>query len=226
MREKRINDAERFKWECGVQPLVCIPGLRNCSAFLSITSALLMKSTKFTFVLLAALPAVGRAQLTSPNGTVTTSPGNTGQYFITSRGPHSNTWLHVTWQTNADGTSTALTNTYVELATGLNFWNAGLGEYVPSKEEIDAYPGGAVATLPQMLESTTDGVGDLTGAFRLFGNSCRQLNGALIYARSKENKCYTDNDGDLNKIAACLKRYGPTIDAIIGLQNKYCSSCP
>lgn len=63
---------------------------------------------------------------------------------IAERGPHHNRWE--TYQTilNVSGRREVRTNSYVELATGLN--RAEGGEWVPAKALVELAPGGAVAT--------------------------------------------------------------------------------
>jgi hypothetical protein len=68
-----------------------------------------------------------------------------GDYSIAKCGPNHRVWAKVTWQTNASGRITARTNSYTELASGLNYLNPTNGQWTESREVIEGFPGGAVA---------------------------------------------------------------------------------
>jgi hypothetical protein len=65
------------------------------------------------------------------------------QYSPLERGPHHTVWGRVVWETSPSGEAVPHTNSYVELATGLNVLRNGT--YIPASEGIESYPGGAVA---------------------------------------------------------------------------------
>ncbi|MBU6409977.1 MAG: hypothetical protein KGR98_06280, partial [Verrucomicrobia bacterium] len=68
-------------------------------------------------------------------------------YQIGSQDANSRTWLKIVQTTDANGHTVLTTNrAFVELATGLDYLGTN-GQWLPSREEIDAYPGGAVAQL-------------------------------------------------------------------------------
>ncbi|MDE3068896.1 MAG: hypothetical protein KGJ60_15290, partial [Verrucomicrobiota bacterium] len=66
-------------------------------------------------------------------------------YQIGTQDANSCTWLKIVQTTDANGHTVQTTNrAYVELAKGLNYLGTN-GQWLPSREEIVAYPGGAVA---------------------------------------------------------------------------------
>jgi len=67
-------------------------------------------------------------------------------YQIGEQGPNHRVWQKVLRVTDARGNIVLSTNrAFVEVATGLNFKDPATGKWLPSKEEIEAYPGGAIA---------------------------------------------------------------------------------
>ncbi|HEV2211344.1 MAG TPA: family 78 glycoside hydrolase catalytic domain [Verrucomicrobiae bacterium] len=69
-------------------------------------------------------------------------------YSIVERGPHHRLWQRVTWVTNAfDGSARARTNSYVEMATGLE--HTVNGQWVDSSDQIQLTSTGAEATNSQ-----------------------------------------------------------------------------
>jgi Bacterial Ig domain len=59
-------------------------------------------------------------------------------------------WQKIVRTTDASGNTILTTNNaVVELATGLNYKDSATGQWLPSKEEIDSYPGGAIAQYGQ-----------------------------------------------------------------------------
>ncbi|MDE3100331.1 MAG: hypothetical protein KGJ88_12745, partial [Verrucomicrobiota bacterium] len=70
-------------------------------------------------------------------------------YQIGQQDANSRTWLKIVKTTDANGNTILTTNkAYVEVATGLNYLGTN-GEYLPSREAIVAYPGGALAQFGQ-----------------------------------------------------------------------------
>ena len=107
-----------------------------------------MKNTSFSAAVLTSsllLPAqVALGQSASAPGPAT-PPTPTGEYSIAQLGPNHRVWTKVTWQTNALGRVTTRTNSYTELASGLNRLDPATGQWVESKEVIESIPGGAIA---------------------------------------------------------------------------------
>ena len=63
---------------------------------------------------------------------------------ISEKGPHHRTYQKLSWETNEIGEVVVHTNAaFTELTTGMNYLKNG--QWVESKEEIEAFPGGAVA---------------------------------------------------------------------------------
>lgn len=107
--------------------------------------SLLPSLVLISIVVLSAQAQVGQqAAAALSSGAVEPTPGVDSAYSIIERGPHQQVWAKITWQTNATGRIAARTNSYTELATGLNYKNAK-GEWVGAKEVIESFPDGAVA---------------------------------------------------------------------------------
>jgi hypothetical protein len=63
-------------------------------------------------------------------------------YVVTERGPHHEVVGRVVPGTNQAGGLGWQTNSYVAMATGMNYWEDG---WQPTRELIEPYPGGAIA---------------------------------------------------------------------------------
>ena len=71
-------------------------------------------------------------------------------YQIGEQGGNHRTWLKIVQTADAQGRIVLQTNlAYVECATGLNFKDPATGKWLPSREEIDGYTGGAIAQYGQ-----------------------------------------------------------------------------
>jgi RHS repeat-associated protein len=64
-------------------------------------------------------------------------------FNIVDRGPHHRLWNHVTLVTNELQEVSSVTNSYVEMATGLHFWQSNT--WTDAQEQIIPAPGGATA---------------------------------------------------------------------------------
>lgn len=71
-------------------------------------------------------------------------PPGLGVYAITEAGPHQRRWSRVTQVQMPDSSSRAVTNSYLELATGLNRLNTN-GKWVPAQASFEIINGAAVA---------------------------------------------------------------------------------
>ncbi len=76
------------------------------------------------------------------NPTGATLPAPT-PYAVVSRDAHSRVWERIVYERGPSGQAIPSKHRYVELATGLNYWNNG--QWQESKEEIEPFPGGAIA---------------------------------------------------------------------------------
>src|SRR5205085_7730950 len=65
------------------------------------------------------------------------------EYSIEESGPHHRKWSRVVWETDAAGNQIAKTNSYIELASGMNYLRGN--KWVPAREEIEGFANGAVA---------------------------------------------------------------------------------
>lgn len=64
-------------------------------------------------------------------------------YAVVSRDAHSRVWERTVYERGPSGQAIPSKHRYVELATGLNYWSNG--QWQESKEEIESFPGGAIA---------------------------------------------------------------------------------
>src|ERR1051326_6263807 len=62
-------------------------------------------------------------------------------YAIAQRSANENVWA----ETITDQFGQEVTRSFAEVATGLNFWDEGAGQWKESREEIESFPSGAVA---------------------------------------------------------------------------------
>ena len=67
-------------------------------------------------------------------------------YSVAERSAHETVWERVTWSTNRLGSVFGRTNSFVELATGLNFFDPTTQQWQPSREEWQAYPDAILAS--------------------------------------------------------------------------------
>ncbi len=120
----------------------------------------LMKTTG-RWVLVAGLlfafafppPAISQVATRAPDKSTTTNALDQAaaraaapQWQSRNRSAHQTEWFSVRYQTNAGtGKVRAMTNSYVEIATGLNFIDPATGKWTESKEEIELIDGGAMA---------------------------------------------------------------------------------
>jgi RHS repeat-associated protein len=89
--------------------------------------------------LVSSSPNIGTPDLTKPSS-----------YIIGERGANHQGWYKIDISTNSSGETIIVTNkAYEELATGLNYFDPVTRQWTPSKEEIIAAPGGAVASQGQ-----------------------------------------------------------------------------
>ena len=80
----------------------------------------------------------------------TSSLGQTTPYTVAERGPNHRVWQQVVSYTDALGSVSYMTNSYTELATGLNYLDPQSGQWTESQEVIEGFPGGAVARQGQI----------------------------------------------------------------------------
>lgn len=79
-----------------------------------------------------------------------TAPGSTGVAqdtpwaVVEKDGSHS-TWQRTICETAPDGKQVLRTHKYVELSAGLNYWDSNTKQWMESKEQIEAFPNGAIA---------------------------------------------------------------------------------
>jgi hypothetical protein len=106
-----------------------------------------MKSIYCLGILLVATSL--QAQTINPGTTNIAALPTSTPYAVVSRDANSAVWQRQTYEIGPNGIIVTNVHRYVELATGLNYEDKISGQYFPSKEEIDAYPGGAIAQYGQ-----------------------------------------------------------------------------
>jgi hypothetical protein len=104
--------------------------------------------TLTTIRILISLLAVNAGVLwgapTAANPTSVTLPAPT-PYAVVSRDAHSRVWERTVYERGPSGQAIASKHRYVELATGLNFWDSTAKQWQESQELIESFPGGAIA---------------------------------------------------------------------------------
>jgi len=87
--------------------------------------------------------------ISSSRSASSVKPGQTAPpatpYAVAERGANHRVWQRTTYETTPDGKQILQIHKYMELATGLNFWDSNTKQWLESQEQIEAYPGGAVA---------------------------------------------------------------------------------
>lgn len=109
-----------------------------------------MKNSRLILLLLSASVCLLQADQTATpqsgsahQATDPTLPQPTN-YHVTERGANHRIWQRETYVKLPDGHVVPRLHQYTELATGLHYKNAQ-GEWLESKEEIEAFPGGSIA---------------------------------------------------------------------------------
>src|SRR2546427_3336946 len=98
--------------------------------------------TIFTLVMATALYSP------SLNAQVSLLSASTGPVAVDA-GPHHRTWQTVKVALDDRGQQFTTTNSYVELATGMNVWSETEGKWVAASDQIELVNGGAVAAKTQ-----------------------------------------------------------------------------
>jgi len=89
-------------------------------------------------------PSSAQTAGTATSANQSTVPAPTA-YAVVSRDANSQVWERTVFEPGPSGQTVARKHRYTELASGLNFKDPVTGQWMPSKEEIEAYPGGAIA---------------------------------------------------------------------------------
>jgi hypothetical protein len=95
-------------------------------------------------LLLGASPGL-RAQVSAAAWPAELSPTATPDYQVVERGPHHRVWQRVVSATDELGRVSYVTNSYVELASGMHYLEPKSGQWLESQEIIESFPGGAIA---------------------------------------------------------------------------------
>ncbi len=95
--------------------------------------------------LCVSTPWAGAQTIASPSATVSSSGKvQDTDYAVVERGPNHRVLQRISYTITPDGKQIPQIHSYVELASGLNHQDAR-GQWVESKEEIETFPGGAMA---------------------------------------------------------------------------------
>src|SRR5258705_13955734 len=70
-------------------------------------------------------------------------PAATSNPVAVDAGPHHRTWQTVNVALDQRGPPVTITNSYVELATGMNVWSDTEGKWIAASDEIELVNGGA-----------------------------------------------------------------------------------
>ncbi len=137
--------------------------------------------TIFSLVVATALwsPSLN-AQVSLP--AVTTGP------VAIDAGPHHRTWQNVKIQLNERGKQVATTNSYVEIATGMNVWSETEGKWIAASDEIELVKGGAVAARTQQKVAFLPNLNDGQPPISLFLPDGRPLRSKIT------GLAYTERD--------------------------------
>jgi len=84
------------------------------------------------------------------------------------RGPHETRWEHLTEALDEEGRSVVVTNSFVELGTGLNRWDEQTGAWVPASAEIEIVNGRGIARGSQHKVIFAGNANDPNGTIELF----------------------------------------------------------
>src|SRR2546422_5057409 len=138
---------------------------------------------KTIFSLLAA------TALCSPSSSAQVSPpaATTGPVSVDA-GPHHRTWQTVKVERDDLGRLVTITNSYVELATGMNVWSETEGNWVAASDEIELVNGGAVAARTQHKLTFLPNLNDPDPPINLYLPDGRLLRSQIV------GLAYTESD--------------------------------
>jgi hypothetical protein len=162
------------------------------------------------------LLTVGTVAVRARAAQVTTAPLSNsnikvGDYSVIERGPHHATWQRVLSRVE-HGRTIAVTNSYVELASGLSFFNPKLGKWQASREEWQAYSDGIVAEFGRQKVRLANNLNE--------GGSVEILtaNGEHIVSNPVGIGLYDPTDGKqilIAEIKDCAPQWGRTTNEIV-----------
>src|SRR6266566_7200807 len=95
-------------------------------------------------------------------------------------GPHHRTWQTVKVERNKQGQQFTTTNSYVELATGMNVWSETEGTWVAASDQIELVNGGAVAAKTQHKLTFLPNLNDREPPIDLFLPDGRPLRSQIV----------------------------------------------
>jgi len=126
----------------------------------------------------------GSAPASTPPQSLPAAPGKpqSKPYHVTDRGANYRVWQHETSMKLPDGHVVPVIHKYTEVASGLNYQN-GKGEWLSSKEIIEAFPGGAIARQGQYQVIFANNLNS-SGAIDLQGADGKRLRSNILGARN------------------------------------------
>jgi hypothetical protein len=147
-----------------------------------------MRTILTSLVALLSWTALSQSTVTSVAPTVSSDaqvvgPPGQGVFAITEAGPHHRRWSKVSPVPMANGSLAVVTNSYVELASGLNRADE-TGRWVPASSAIELLNGAAVARQAQHQVIFSANLNDVAGTIDLLtpaGNRLRSRIAGLAY---------------------------------------------
>ena len=136
-----------------LSPVDCFAPLSSSPSFSSskITRKASMKTSCLAIVLLVSV-TVTQGQVAGTAVPVAANPAAlpaATPYAVVSLAANSRVWEQTVYEQGPNGTVIPKKHGYTELASGLNYWNSNSQQWLESREEIDAYAGGAIAQYGQ-----------------------------------------------------------------------------
>src|SRR5437773_636932 len=115
-------------------------------------------------------------------------PLGTAAPTVVETGPHHRTWQTVKVGLDQRGQQVATTNSYVEVATGMNVFSEAEGRWVPASDEIELVNGGAIAVRTQAKAIFLPNLNDPAPPIDLFLPDGRPLRSQIV------GLAYTERD--------------------------------
>ena len=91
------------------------------------------------------------------------SPADEG-YAVAARGPDDRVWTRLAWETNSAGLGVLTTNSFIEVSTGVSYWDGG---WKDSQDLIELMPDGTAAAVHGSLKAYFSANLNTRGAIRL-----------------------------------------------------------
>ena len=133
-----------------------------------------------------------------PSAQVVGVPGN-GVYAVTEVGPHHRRWQRVVTRPSEQGKMEVITNSYVELGTGMNAWSKAERRWAPASDEIEIFDGAAVSRQAQHEVVFSANLADGNGTIDLLTSDGYRLRCSVV------GLAYTDSESGKSLFIAEIK---------------------